>query len=396
MKNIHLIFIFLLSGILISTASHGQTSWKGTVSSSWNTAANWTSGVPSSGVNVIIGDENFTGSYQPSISTPSACSSLTVGGEKAATLTIGKNLTVAGALTITSNGTVSHGKGSVTLSGNLSNSGTYTTTSNNASMNFSGTAQTISGAVTSTFRKMTINTGSVVTLAANITVSGNGSQLLVNGTLQPGGSPTFQATVTTLVVNPNGVLKVNAATFAANYSASNVILNAGSIVEYSATAVNQTISHTLTYATLRISGSGIKSLSGNLPALNSSNASEGNIYVNAGTLDLGAYTANRGTSVAGGTISVANGAVLKIGGTNSFPVNYAGNTLSLTSTVEYSGANQTVSAKTYGNLTLSSSGGTALKTMPATALTIAGNLTSTLGHGHCGKFYSSFGCFSKR
>jgi hypothetical protein len=72
---------------------------------------------------------------------------------------------------------------------------------------------------------------------------------------------------------------------------------------------------------------------------------------------------------------------LKIGGTNSFPTNYATNTLVVASTVEYSGTNQTVANQTYGNLKLSSSSGAAVKTFPGTALAVIGNLNSVVGAG---------------
>ena len=53
----------------------------------------------------------------------------------------------------------------------------------------------------------------------------------------------------------------------------------------------------------------------------------------------------------------------------------------MASTVEYSGTNQIVANESYGNLKLSSSTGAAVKTFPATALTVVGNLSSVLGAG---------------
>jgi uncharacterized repeat protein (TIGR01451 family) len=96
----------------------------------------------------------------------------------------------------------------------------------------------------------------------------------------------------------------------------------------------------------------------------------GNLSISAGTLDLASFTINR--SASGGTLTVSNGATLKIGGTNSFPTNYATHTLGATSTLEYNGAAQTVTTESYGHLTLSGSG---IKTMPGSAMTIAGNFT---------------------
>ena len=123
----------------------------------------------------------------------------------------------------------------------------------------------------------------------------------------------------------------------------------------------------------------------------------GTLSVSNGTFDLAGFTANR--TSAGGSLTVANNATLKIGGTNTFPANYTTNTLSVTSTVEYSGTNQTVSNQAYGNLKLSSSAGAAIKTFPGTALTILGNLSSTLGAGTSVsftaalKYYCEWKCF---
>jgi len=359
-----------------------QTSWKGTSSTSWKEVANWTAGVPTSSTDAIIGDASFTGSFQPSINASAVCKSLTLGGAHAATLSMTRTLTVSGNITINSNGTISQGKTTITLSGNWNNAGSYTATSGSSNVIFAGVSQSLGGSAVTTFRKLTINIGSTLTLNSNVTISGSSSQLTVKGALNPNESPTYTVTATSLTVNAGAVLKVNAATFAGNYNVSGTLsLNAASTVEYSATAVSQTVSNTPTYGTLKISGSGTKTLGGNLPSLASSSSTAGNIYVAAGTLDLSTFTANRGTNNAGGILTVLNGATLKIGGTNTLPANYATITLSLTGTVEYSGTNQTVSAQTYGNLTLSSSSGAAVKTFPATAFTIAGNLTSTLGAG---------------
>jgi fibronectin-binding autotransporter adhesin len=92
----------------------------------------------------------------------------------------------------------------------------------------------------------------------------------------------------------------------------------------------------------------------------------GNLTISNGTLDLSNLTANR--SAAGGTITVGAGATLSIGGTNSFPTNYTTHTLNATSTVNYAGTAQTVTAETYGTLILSGSG---TKTMPGAAFSTA-------------------------
>src|SRR6185369_13283716 len=92
-----------------------QTSWKGTAGTSWKDAANWTAGIPTSSVDAIIGDANFTGSFQPSITGSAACKSLTLGGAHVATLTLTRTLTVSGNITINANGAISQGKTTITL-----------------------------------------------------------------------------------------------------------------------------------------------------------------------------------------------------------------------------------------------------------------------------------------
>lgn len=385
--------VLLIIAFLTATAqtTYAQTSWRGTTSTSWSNAANWTNGVPTATVDAILGNASFTGTFQPTVNTSAACKSLTVGGTVNTTLTLTSNLSVSGSVTINSNATVNHPGSTLTLSGDWMNSGTYNTSSGSARIIFAGVAQTIGGSVTTTFRRLTINTSSTVTLARNIIATGTSSYIYVSGTLNPGESPTYTVTsnVYTRVYN-NGRIKVNASTFAGNYILSGTVtLSAGSIVEYSSTTTNQTVSNSYTYSTLVISGTGTKSLAGNLNSLTSSTSTRGNLYVNSGTLDLLGFTANRGTTWPGGTISVASNAVLKIGGTGGFPANYNTKSLNINSTVEYYGTNQTVTALTYGHLMFSSSTGAATKTMPATAFTVEGNFSSSVGSGTSVAFTSA-------
>jgi hypothetical protein len=113
------------------------------------------------------------------------------------------------------------------------------------------------------------------------------------------------------------------------------------------------------------------------------------------TLDLASRTLNR-TATGAGTLLLNSGSTLQIGGTNTFPINYTTNTLTATSTVEYNGTNQTVTALSYSKLTLSGSAtktitglasigsdfttsGTAATGAASTGITIGGNVT--LGSG---------------
>ncbi len=361
----------VLGLLLMPCISLGQTSWKGTTNTNWSTASNWTAGVPNATTDAIIGDASFTGANQPTLNAAASfCKSLTIGaGTKVSVLTITKSLSVSGSITIGANGTINHSNKNISVTGNWSNSGSYSANAN-AAVSLNGTTQSISGPTT--FRKLNVNAGSTTSLNANIGVS---SQLYVNGVLNPGEAPTFSISGSgKLVVDASGTIYVKASTFAGNYNLSGVQnLNATSIVDYAASTVNQTVSSAPTYGNLRISGALTKTLGGNLPGIG------GNLSVVAGTLDLATFTANRGSL--GGSILLANGTTLKIGGNNTFPSNYSTRSIGATSTVIYSGTNQTVSAQAYGNLSFTSSSGSATKTMPASAMTVSGNLTSSVGSG---------------
>jgi fibronectin-binding autotransporter adhesin len=371
--------------LALTTALAQTTSWKGTSSTSWSTSANWTAGVPSSSVDAIIGDANFTGANQPSLTasgTSGACRSLLLGdGLKASALTVSRSLTVFGDITLGANGTISHTSSSssrvINLRGNWTNSGVYAGSGTSSTVTFGGTSQFIGGSTPTAFRRLTINAGSVTTLGSHISVT---YTLSISGTLDPGiGSGAIVSGAGALSVASGGKILVRAATLAGNFAMSGTkTLSVGSTVDYAASG-DQSVTSSLTYSTLRISGGGIKTLSGNLPSLASSLATAGNIDIAAGTLDLSTFTANRGTTMAGGSVTVAAGATLKIGGTGTFPANYATHAFVLTSTVMYAGANQTVTAESYGSLILSGSSGVVTKTMPALALTVAGSLTADQG-----------------
>ncbi len=376
MKKILLLLVFILP-----LSSFAQTSWKGTVNTDWNNSGNWTSGTPSSSKDVIIGDVNFTGGFQPSLLPGSTanCKTLTIGANGInSTLTVAKNINISGNITIGSNGTVLHNTAGtvITVKGNWTNSGTYSATNATALVTFSGAAQSITG--TAVFMKVAINSGSTVTLANNITIN---TDLLVNGTIDPTASFTVLGTGT-LNLNSGGTLMVKALNFTNNYAQSGVItLNGKGTVNYASAVIDQNVSNAYTYGYLRISGGMTKYLVGNLPQLNCTSNTAGRIYLDAGTFDMQTFTADRGTPTAGGSFVIATGAKLKIGGTNSFPINYNTVTIASNSTVEYCGTNQTITAFSYGNLTFSSSSGMAIKTMPITTMTLAGSLTSYAGGG---------------
>ncbi|MES1220722.1 MAG: hypothetical protein ABUT20_34800, partial [Bacteroidota bacterium] len=241
--------------VLFSSFSHSQTSWKGTTSTSWATAANWTNGVPTSTTDAIVGDAYFTGVNQPTISATATCKSLTLGGAVTTVLTVNKTTTASGNITINSNATVNQGGVSLTLTGNWIKNGVYSATSTSSAVIFGGTTQSIQGSSVTTFRKLTINAGSVTTMNTDVIVSGASSICSVKGTLNPNESPSYKMTVTDITVSSSAVLKVTGALFTDNYVISGTAtLSSGSIVDYAATVLNQTVSSVYTYSTLNISG----------------------------------------------------------------------------------------------------------------------------------------------
>src|SRR6266851_7429770 len=110
MKNapLRLIACSLLSWALLAPLAAGaQTSWNGSVSTDWSTAANWTAGVPTSTVVALIGDANFTGTNQPTITAKSVCKSLMIGnGVTTSILTVNHSLSVLVDINIGANGAI--------------------------------------------------------------------------------------------------------------------------------------------------------------------------------------------------------------------------------------------------------------------------------------------------
>jgi hypothetical protein len=311
---------------VVSSTVAGQ--WTGNVNSDWANADNWCDGVvPSSTTDVIIA---AGASNMPSISSSVSC----------------RNLTINTGATV-----VLNAAGTLNISGTLANSGAFT---NNGTVNFNGTSgqQTFSG-VTS-FYNLTLNNSNGLLLPAAITVNNN--LIISAGTLS---ANNFNITVKGNWTNNSGTAAFTAGTGTVTFNGTVAKTIGGSF----ATAFNN----------LTVSDSG------NVVTLNVNANIGGNLLVSGGTLDLAGFTANRTT--AGGTLTVSNNATLKIGGTNTYPANYTTNTLVVASTVEYSGTDQTIANQTYGNLKLSSSGGSVVKTFPGTALTVVGNLSSVLGSG---------------
>ncbi|RYE24600.1 MAG: T9SS type A sorting domain-containing protein, partial [Sphingobacteriales bacterium] len=311
---------------VITVVSAAQ--WTGAVSTNWATAGNWCGGVvPGATTDVVI----KTGvPRMPEVITSGSCRNLTISAGATVTGLSGSVLNIAGLLS--SNGTMV----------------------NNGTINFNGTSGLQSFIGVSSFYNVTTNNADGLMLPGNITVNNN---LVI-------ASGIFGA-------NNHGIIVRGTWT---NNASSTAFVPGGSTVYFAgnaAQAINGNFS-------TRFNNLDISNV-GNTVTLGVNTVVQGNLSVASGTLDLGNYSIDRAT--AGGVLTVYNNAVLKIGGTKTFPLNYGTTNLIVSSTVEYGGTNQAVANKNYGNLLLSSSTGTATKTFPATALLIAGNLSSVKGAG---------------
>ncbi len=381
-KSIYTIRLLLLLLAFTAQQSFAQTtSWKGTTSTAWATSSNWTNGVPDSSKDAIIGDANFTGSFSPFISTTARCKSLVVGGTNAATLTVSRTFKAFENVTIQSNGTIDHGNAIIYLVGNFTNNGAYAPQEVNSKINFIGNVQTVGGTTVTNFKKIYIAANATMVLANDITAIGAGCGISVFGEINPGVAPGYMLSTTARVIVFNGgKLKVNKANFSDNYElAAGLSLGNGSIVDYASTEVNQNISNTYSYSTLMISGTGVKSLTSNLPAFYSRSTTGGKIVVSSGTFDMQTYSANRGSVIPGGEIAIADGATLKLSGSSNFPRNFASSNMTASSNVHYYGTTQDIAEQSYGNLMVS---GVGTKNV-TTNITVKGDLNLMSGDFNC-------------
>ncbi|MEW6745428.1 MAG: hypothetical protein AB1486_21970, partial [Planctomycetota bacterium] len=153
--------------VLTAVPCLGQTTWTGAVSTNWNTAGNWDTGiVPDATTDVIIA---------PAANQPSTYSanpqSLDLTIQSGATLTLsgGYDLSVAGDLTIDGSLQVTSTTSLITVTGAWTNNGSFSHGS--STVTFSGTAG-LGGSSTSVFYYLTIASSTrTVTTAATIAAS---------------------------------------------------------------------------------------------------------------------------------------------------------------------------------------------------------------------------------
>ena len=366
--------------------------WLGCASTSWGTGAvangNWTTsntatcsgGVPTSGTTAPAGASDTatiksTGTNFPILVATDAITvtSFTINAGAAVNAAAGSLTSSAGNADIAVNGTLLIGAGTVVVGRDLTVSGTLAMTGGSLTVprDFLGTG--------------------VTTMTAGTLRAGRNFGFAATGWSAPGGTVEF-----TTVSNGNGnqlagvalppaAIQFNhlsvSGTGDANLDQNGKTLNVAG--NYSNTSTN---ANDLTSGTFVFNGAGAQTVGGtqtqrfnNLTVAKPSGTATlaqnetvgGNLGVSSGTLDLSTFTLNH-TTPAAGNIAISNGAVLKIGGTGTFPINYLTRTIGATSTVEYNGTNQAVPSVGYGHLILS---GTGTKTTAAAATTVSGNLT---------------------
>ncbi|MBE7171972.1 MAG: hypothetical protein INR73_15405 [Williamsia sp.] len=337
-----------------SVCTHAQTSWKGIASTSWSTATNWIAGVPTTTVDAFIGDANFTGPYQPTLTATSACKNLTVGGQVTATLSVVKTFTVNGNMTFNSGSTITQSGvtfGVINFNGtvspvlnststptyatlNINNTGGVTASvrwnvtvamniSSGATFNGGGSTHNIYGSFTNNGTVTSSGTLNFLPTTAQ-TISLAGTAFTSTGMVQFGGSGPLGITGgaiavfnTVIVSNKAGVTPASNWTIGADFSiASNAIFNAGSYtyavggdIESSGTLNGGTSSFTMSASPGTIDGSPATTfydftITGDITANADFNISHN--YVNNNL-----FTANPGTVVfTGTTTSTLSGTAL--------------------------------------------------------------------------------------
>lgn len=234
------------------------------------------------------------------------------------------------------------GSGRIIFNGNTSNPQTYTS----------------GGTVTNAINYI-VSTGAYVRPAdANTVFLGGGTF-----TLQTGATLGIKSAQGITTTGATGMVRV---TGARSYNTGANYIYSGQTNQSSGNGLPTTVN------SLRIENSGP---TGNQTvSLSQNTALVTNLSVISGGLDLLTFTANRTAS--GGTLTLADGALLRIGGTNTLPSNYSSHVIGCNSTIEYYGSNQTVaninSPSTYGKLLLS---GTGIKTLQVGTNTICNDFT---------------------
>ncbi len=299
----------------------------------------------------VSGTFVYDGSDQNIVRAPSY-NNLTISGS--GTKTADAALTVTDTLTV-SDDSVLDVNSSFSLNGTLDNSGTIEASSTvslpadtavDGTFIYDGVDQAI--AETQSYNNLTVSGSGTKTVAANKTITVLGDFIL--------DSNFYVGAVATL--NLNGTVIDSSGTFSAG---------SNSLVSYGGT--DQTVIDG-TYYNISFSGSGTKTLGGNITVNNNFTLNDLDVTVSVGSKTL---TVSGDMNITSGNLTVGNEGTVKLGGTeNSLGTLTAG----IGSTVEYNGTvSQRVLAETYHNLILDN-GETNAKILSG-AVAVNGDLTIT-------------------
>lgn len=345
-----LLLVFLLTAM---HASLGQARYAVT-NGNWNSTSTWstTSGgsggasVPTAINDVYVGEGNTGRTVTIPSGYSASCKNLYLGvstSSRAAKVTFSAS---------TSSLTVN---GDVTIYGSNGNR-TREIDVDDGTLNVAGSFylnKDQTGTQSNRISRLTIEDGSAM-IAGNLVYDNvSGSSPLQADTDMDGGSGSLTI---------GGEFIVNYNTGRLTSSSTSTILFDGSTSHTIPTGVSQ-----ITFNHIEINNSSPSGVSIANP-ITTSNVT-GNIEVQSGLFR------NGGNAIAGNasrSFVLSDGATLQLEGTSTMVTGFGTKTFASTSTVDYSGSDQTVTAVSYGNLKLSGSG---TKTMPAAALSLPGSFT---------------------
>jgi hypothetical protein len=241
------------------------------------------------------------------------------------------------------------------------NVGNSLTESSPGSLTVTGTAtlnQPTSNSITNTWN---INDGTA-TVGGLISFAGTASQssrvfkvVLTTGTLNANGGMTFASST-----NASKVLDLSGGACTVNLMGS-LTINSGTLSSGSSSTFNwadntnaQTINFFPTGAYRNVCFNNTSAGGATLSAAITSSNVAGDIFIQSGTLSNGGFAIGLAT---GDTFRVSSGALFKMTGTTGMATGTSIlKVFDAGSTVEYAGTTQTVSAETYGSLTISTTG----------------------------------------
>jgi hypothetical protein len=314
-------------------------------------------------------------------------SSLTTSGT--GTTTLGGGVIVTGNVTIGSGTTLAAGTNTLQVAGNWTNNGTYTT--GTALVTFNGTSgQTIGGSAPTSFSSLTIaNKSAAVNVTTNTNVSGT---LTISDTalLVPDAAVVFNNSAAAGTLTGTGTIKVTRIAITADlvnqYKFTSYTLT-NLTVEY-AGAGSQTINSTATlvtnYGALTVSGSGTKTLQGNITVTNDVTLTSSTFATAGFNITTTGSWVNNGVPFGGtGTVNL-NGANKTISGTTatafpalvlgtgaSYTMNNSNTCTGLTLT-----ASATASSFTHGTNNILTVNGNVTINQPTAVFTTAWNINA--------------------